>query len=114
MLTQFQQRDELPDERANLEAIELSTETRPSAPDKGATLMQCDIETTNVEDNRAIAHMLDLSASRAYAYALEILGVYKLTGNFPINLEIVLRDIGAFDKVTFEVEPRSQLPYFPD
>jgi hypothetical protein len=57
---------------------------------------------------------LDLSKSRAYDAALDILGAYKLTGNFHINLEIVLKSLGAFDKVTFEVEPKAKLPYHPD
>ena len=57
---------------------------------------------------------LDLSKSRAYDCALDILGVYKLTGNFHVNLEIVLEDLGAFDKVTFEIVPNSHLPYHPD
>jgi hypothetical protein len=62
-------------------------------------------------EGRNIEHALNLSASRAYDSALEILGAYKLTGNFHINLEIILKDIDAFDKVTFEIEPRSPLPY---
>jgi len=57
---------------------------------------------------------LDLSKSRAHDAALDILNTYKLTGNFHINLEIVLKDIGAFDQVTFEVEPKSTLSYDPD
>ncbi len=61
-----------------------------------------------------IGQTIDLSASRAYDSALEILGAYKLTGNFHLNLEIVLKDIDAFDRVTFEIEPRSQLSYSPD
>src|SRR2546430_3072835 len=57
-----------------------------------------------------IGQTIDLSASRAYDSALEILGAYKLTGNFHLNLEIVLKDIDAFDRVTFEIEPRSSCP----
>ncbi len=57
---------------------------------------------------------LDLSRSRTYDVALEILGAYKLTGNFHINLEIVLKNLGAFGQVTFEVEPAATLPYHPD
>ena len=59
---------------------------------------------------KGIGRTLDLSASRAYDSALEILGAYKLTGNFHLNLEIVLKDIDAFDRVTFEIEPRSSCP----
>jgi hypothetical protein len=60
-------------------------------------------ETTNV-DGRTVT--LALSVSRTYDSALEILRAYKLTGNFHINLEIVLKDMDASDKVTFEVEPQ--------
>lgn len=91
MLAQLQQRHE-----------------RREAPDKAAALMPFDIETMSREGGN-IERTLDLSASRAYDSALEILGAHKLTGNFHVNLEIVLKDIDALDKVTFEVEPRSQL-----
>jgi hypothetical protein len=57
---------------------------------------------------------LDLSKSRAYDAALEILRAYKLTGNFHVNLELVLKDLRAFKKVSFEVEPTAKLPYHPD
>jgi hypothetical protein len=57
---------------------------------------------------------LDLSKSRAYDAALEILGAYKLTGNFHVNLEIVLGALGARDEVTFDVQPATTLPYHPD
>ena len=57
---------------------------------------------------------LDLSKSRTYDAALEILGAYKLTGNFHTNLEIVLRNIGAVDQVTFESEPKAKLLHHPD
>ena len=52
---------------------------------------------------------LDLSASRTYDCALEILRAYKLTGNFTLEIEIVLKDMAAFDQVTFEVKPKSPL-----
>jgi hypothetical protein len=61
-----------------------------------------------------LSRTLDLSKSRAYDAALDILGAYKLTGNFHINLEIVLKSLGAFDKVTFEVEPKAKRPHHPD
>ena len=96
MLAQFEQRNE-----------------RQQVPDEAATLLPCDVETRSREDGN-IERTLDLSASRAYDSALEILEAYKLTGNFHTNLEIVLKEIDAFDKVTFEVKPMSQLPYFTD
>jgi len=86
---------------ATIETIELST-----TPHTGATLVPLG-ETRREEGSRATARVLALSASRAYDSALDILGAYKLTGNFHINLEIVLKDLGAFDKVMFEVEPRA-------
>ena len=49
---------------------------------------------------------LELSESRTYDRALETLGAYKLTGNFPTELEIVLRDMRALGKVTFEIKPK--------
>jgi hypothetical protein len=57
---------------------------------------------------------LDLSKSRACDATLEILRAYKLTGDFHVNLEIVLKSLGVFDKVTFKVEPTAALPYHPD
>ena len=85
---------------------------RQEAP-KAAALMPFDIETMRKEGGN-IERTLDLSASRAYDSALEILGALKLTGNFHVNLEIVLKDIDALDKVTFEVEQRCQLFYSTD
>jgi hypothetical protein len=57
---------------------------------------------------------LDLSKSRAHDAALDILKAYKLTGNFHVNLEIVLKDIGAFDKVTYQIERNPTLSYSQD
>jgi hypothetical protein len=57
---------------------------------------------------------LDLSASRAHDCALDILGAYKLTGNFHINLAIVLKDLGALDEVAYEIEPETLLPLRAD
>jgi hypothetical protein len=57
---------------------------------------------------------LDLSASRAHDCALDILGAYKLTGNFYVNLEIILKDLDAFDKVTYEIEPETLSPFHSD
>jgi hypothetical protein len=57
---------------------------------------------------------LDLSKSRAHEAVLDILRAYKLTGNFHINLEIVLKDIGVFDKVTYQIERNPNLSYSQD
>src|SRR5580700_287397 len=57
-------------------------------------------------DCRNISQTLELSESRTYDRALETLGAYKLTGNFPTELEIVLRDMRALGKVTFEIKPK--------
>jgi hypothetical protein len=37
-----------------------------------------------------------------------------LTGNFHVNLEIVLKDIGVFDKVTYQIEPNPRPSYCRD
>ena len=50
---------------------------------------------------------LDLSAARAHDCALAILGAYKLTGNFPLDLEIVLKSLGVLGQVSFEIKPKS-------
>jgi hypothetical protein len=81
-------------------------------PDEGATPMRLDTVTAAIAD-RNIEHALDLSESRAYDCALEILEAHKLTGNFHVNLEIVLKHLGAFDKVSFEIEPKSYLAHHP-
>jgi hypothetical protein len=60
-------------------------------------------------EGRNINDALDLSESRAYDCALDILGVYKLTGNFPIDLRIVLKDLDVLDKITYEIEPKVPL-----
>lgn len=68
----------------------------PSAP--SSVLWQTNTSTT-----------LELSESRTYDAALETLGAYKLTGNFPTELEIVLRDMRVLDMVTFEIKPKTTL-----
>ena len=60
-------------------------------------------------DSRNISQTLELSESRTYDAALETLGAYKLTGNFPTELEIVLKDLRVFNKVTFDIKPKSPL-----
>ncbi len=57
---------------------------------------------------------LDLSRSRTHDAVLDILKAYKLTGNFQLNLEAVLKDMGVFDKVTYQVEPVRHQAYLPD
>jgi hypothetical protein len=60
------------------------------------------------------SYRIDLSKSRTNDAALKILHAYKLTGNFHINLEIILKHLGVFDEIAFEVAPISKLPYHPD
>jgi hypothetical protein len=60
-------------------------------------------------DCRNISQTLELSEARTYDAALETLGAYKLTGNFPTELEIVLKDLRVLDKVTFDIKPKSPL-----
>jgi hypothetical protein len=60
-------------------------------------------------DDTLISDTLDLSESRTYDCALEIRRAYKLTGNFSVDLQIVLEDLGLLDKVNFEIKPKSLL-----
>jgi hypothetical protein len=60
-------------------------------------------------DSRNLSQTLELSETRTYDAALETLGAYKLTGNFPTELEIVLKDLRVLDKVTFDIKPKSPL-----
>jgi hypothetical protein len=62
-----------------------------------------------VPDSRNISQTLELSELRTYDAALETLGAYKLTGNFPTELETVLKDLRVLDKVTFDIKPKSAL-----
>ena len=55
------------------------------------------------------AKLWNCPSSRTYDAALESLGAYKLTGNFPVDLEIVLKDLRVLDKITFEIEPKTLL-----
>jgi hypothetical protein len=72
-------------------------------------------ETTTVTSaNAGTEQSLDLSQAHAYDSALDILGAYKLTGNFPVNLDIVLRDLGASAEVAFAVEQRSTVGFHSD
>jgi hypothetical protein len=57
-------------------------------------------------DDQLSSRTLELSESRTYDRALETLCAYKLTGNFPTELEIVLRDMRVLGKVTFEIKPK--------
>jgi hypothetical protein len=60
-------------------------------------------------DSGNLSQTLELSEMRTYDAALETLGAYKLTGHFPTELEIVLKDLCALDKVTFDIKPKSPL-----
>lgn len=63
-------------------------------------------------DTRNLSQTLELSEVRTYDAALETLGAYKLTGHFPTELEIVLKDLRVLDKVTFDIKPKSPLSDF--
>jgi hypothetical protein len=60
-------------------------------------------------DSGSLSQTLELSELRTYDAALETLGAYKLTGHFPTELEIVLKDLRVLDKVTFDIKPKSPL-----
>jgi hypothetical protein len=68
----------------------------PSAP--SSALWQTNTSTT-----------LELSELRTYDAALETLGAYKLTGNFPTELEIVLRDMRVLEMLVFDIKPKTPL-----
>jgi hypothetical protein len=65
--------------------------------------------TPSAADARNIGQTLELSELRTYDAALETLGAYKLTGHFPTELEIVLKDLRVLDKVTFDIRPKAPL-----
>jgi hypothetical protein len=60
-------------------------------------------------DSGNMSQTLELSELRTYDAALETLGAYKLTGHFPTELEIVLKDLRVLDEVTFDIKPKSPL-----
>src|ERR1700722_8995239 len=60
-------------------------------------------------DSGNTSQTLELSELRTYDAALETLGAYKLTGHFPTELEIVLKDLRVLDKITFDIKPKSPL-----
>jgi hypothetical protein len=62
---------------------------------------------------RGRSHALDLSRARTHDAALNILKAYKLSGNFCSNLEVVLKDMGVSDVVTYRTEPHPAFA-FPD
>lgn len=64
---------------------------------------------TELQEGTNETRSLELSKSRTYDSALAILRAYKLTGNFPTELEIVLRNLGILDEVTYETKE----PKFP-
>ena len=70
--------------------------------------MRSDAHTTAVNDGN-VELALDLSETRAYDCALDILRAHKLTGNFHTNLEIVLKELGALGRIMFEVDPKYPL-----
>jgi hypothetical protein len=72
---------------------------------EGAAPMSTDATRTAMNSVR-LEQTLDVSKSRAYNCALDILRAYKLSGNFPINLQIVLQDLGALPYIAFVIEPK--------
>jgi hypothetical protein len=59
--------------------------------------------------HHAQSYALDLSRSRTHDAVLDILNAYKLSGNFHGNLEIVLKDMGVFDMVSYQIESNPAL-----
>jgi hypothetical protein len=60
-------------------------------------------------DSAIIGKTLEISETRTYDAALDTLGAYKLAGNFPTELEIVLKDLRVLDKVRFDIMPKTLL-----
>jgi hypothetical protein len=60
-------------------------------------------------DPATVGQTLEISQSRTYDAALDTLGAYKLTGNFNVDLEIVLKDLRVLDKVNFDIKPKTLL-----
>jgi hypothetical protein len=92
------------------------TISRSSADSEFRTGTKCIMERSEHPATRSasLSCALDLSKSRAHDAVLGILKAYKLTGNFHVNLEIVLKDIGVFDKVTYQIERNPKLSYSQD
>ncbi len=92
------------------------TISRSSADSEFRTGPKCIIGRSERPATRSasLSWALDLSKSRAHEAVLDILRAYKLTGNFHVNLEIVLKDIGVFDKVTYRIERNPNLSYSQD
>jgi hypothetical protein len=62
----------------------------------------------------ALSCTLNLSRSRTHDAVLDILRAHKLSGNFHLNLEAVLKDMGFLDKVTYHIERNLALVWSPD
>jgi hypothetical protein len=60
-------------------------------------------------DSQDRSRTLAISKSRTYDAALTILHAYKLTGDFPTELEIVLRALGVLDNITYRILPKKYL-----
>src|SRR5260370_16473918 len=84
---------------------------RSSADSESRTGTKCIMGRSESPATRSssLSCALDLSKSRANDAVLDILRAYKLTGNFHVNLEIALKDIGVFDKLTHQIERNPQL-----
>jgi len=100
----------------HIEMVALGMNFQSSADDQalaGSTgvTAQTELRSTGAS---SLSCMVDLSKSRAHDAGLDILGAYKLTGNFYVNLEIVFKDLGVIDEVTCEIEPNSKLSYYLD
>lgn len=85
----------------------------PVAPSSGEGLLRAAGGRVTATRSASRSAMLDLSRSRTCDAALDILKAYKLSGNFYINLEAVLKDLGFHDMVTYQVESHPVLD-FPD
>jgi hypothetical protein len=88
--------------RRSVTSTSKSSASKPSASKSSASKSWA-------ADSRNLRQTLALSEIRTYDAACETLCAYKLTGNFPTELEIVLKDLHVLDKVTFDIKPKSPL-----
>jgi hypothetical protein len=99
--------------------LEAAPPAAPAAPDpvallpSGDDLLQPAARRVTAPRWRLRSCTLDLSRARTHDAALDILKVYKLSGNFHGNLDAVLKDMGVCDMVTYRIEPGRTLA-FPD
>jgi hypothetical protein len=90
------------------------TTPEPAVPIAGDDLFQAAAGRVDAECRHVPSWTLDLSRSRTHDAVLDILKAHKLSGNFHVNLEAVLKHMDVYDKVTFEIERNPGFAWFSD